>query len=148
MGYAMVVLVVTLQNRLCQTRRPVALTVEIVGWLFCLAALCYGLLSPYLTIPVMKVFSLLIFCFKIGSAVYLLGDVYKRQTKERLRQKRIERGIEITSNALATFAMYDKVCSTNSSTASARRKSSQSTTSLWARYSNLLFTNLSVHHLL
>lgn len=72
-GYAMVVLVVTLQNRLCQTRRPVALTVEIAGWLFCLAALCYGLLSPYLTIPVMKVFSLLIFCFKIGSAVYLLG---------------------------------------------------------------------------
>ena len=69
----MVVLVVTLQNRLCQTRRPVALTVEIAGWLFCLAALCYGLLSPYLTIPVMKVFSLLIFCFKIGSAVYLLG---------------------------------------------------------------------------
>ena len=46
---------------------------EIAGWLFCLAALCYGLLSPYLTIPVMKVFSLLIFCFKIGSAVYLLG---------------------------------------------------------------------------
>lgn len=72
-GYAMVVLVVTLQNRLCQTRRPVALTVEIAGWLFCLTALCYGLLSPYLTIPVMKVFSLLIFCFKIGSAVYLLG---------------------------------------------------------------------------
>ena len=69
----MVVLVVTLQNRLCQTRRPVALTVEIAGWLFCLTALCYGLLSPYLTIPVMKVFSLLIFCFKIGSAVYLLG---------------------------------------------------------------------------
>ncbi len=56
-GYAMVVLVVTLQNRLCQTRRPVALTVEIAGWLFCLTALCYGLLSPYLTIPVMKVFS-------------------------------------------------------------------------------------------
>ena len=46
---------------------------EIAGWLFCLTALCYGLLSPYLTIPVMKVFSLLIFCFKIGSAVYLLG---------------------------------------------------------------------------
>ena len=71
-GYAMVVLVVTLQNRLCQTRRPVALTVEIAGWLFCLVALCYGLLSPYLTIPVLKAFSLLIFCFKIGSAVYLL----------------------------------------------------------------------------
>ena len=29
-----------------------------------------------------------------------------------------------------------------------KEKIIQSTTSLWARYSNLLFTNLSVHHLL
>ena len=76
-GYAMMVLVVTLQNRVCQIRRPVALTVEIMGWLFCLAALCYGPLSPYLMIPVMKAFSLLIFCFKIGSAVYLLGTALR-----------------------------------------------------------------------
>ena len=36
-------------------------------------SLCYGLLSRYLTIPVIKASSLLIFCFKIGSAVYLFG---------------------------------------------------------------------------
>ncbi len=88
MGYAMMVLVVTLQNRVCQIRRPVALTVEIVGWLFCLVALCYGLLSPYLMIPVMKAFSLLIFCFKIGSAVYLLGAALRAVRQQVPRPRR------------------------------------------------------------
>lgn len=41
-GYTMVVLVVTRQNRLCQIRHPVALTVEIAGWLFCLTASATG----------------------------------------------------------------------------------------------------------
>lgn len=74
--YLMMALVVVLQNRLCLIEHPVDRAAECVSFGFSLAALCYGLCAPHLSVPVMRVFSLLILLFKVSTAFYLLAAAF------------------------------------------------------------------------
>lgn len=72
-GYALSLLVFILQNRLCRIEGLIRRCSEIVAAFFCIIALIYGLLSPHLTVPMMKAFSLAALLFKLGTATYLLA---------------------------------------------------------------------------
>ncbi len=70
--YLMMLFVIILQNRLCDTGyycRRISTTISAV---FCPLAVCYGLFSAYLTVPVMQLFSRCLFVYKLAFAVYLL----------------------------------------------------------------------------
>ena len=72
LGYLLTLLVVLLHNRICdvdeRTRRVSAGVIGAFGAL----ALCYGLFSSVLTVPVKELFSAAVFAFKAVSAIYLL----------------------------------------------------------------------------
>ena len=72
-GYLITVLAITLQNRLCQVDNLYRCISETAAAVFCTAALCYGLFSAHLTVPVMKAFSVAAVVFKLAAAVWLLA---------------------------------------------------------------------------
>lgn len=70
--YLMMLLVIILHNKLCDTGYYCRRISTIVSAVFCLLAACYGLFSVYLTVPVMQLFSRCLFVYKLAFAVYLL----------------------------------------------------------------------------
>lgn len=72
-SYTMTLLVVTVQNRLCSVESLYSRISEAAAAVFCVIALCYGLFSAHLTVPVMEGFSLLSAVFKSAAAIYLLA---------------------------------------------------------------------------
>lgn len=72
-GYLITMLVIILQNRLCQVDDLYRRISETAAAVFCAAALCYGLFSAHLTVPVMKAFSVAAVVFKLAAAVWLLA---------------------------------------------------------------------------
>lgn len=63
-GYLFSVLVVILHNRICDVDLYVRRASVGIASAVCAVALCYGLWSAYLTVPVMEAFSSLVFLFK------------------------------------------------------------------------------------
>ena len=72
-GYIITALVIALQNRLCQVDGLPRRCSEAAAAAFCTAALCYGLFSAHLTVPVMEIFSAAVSLFKLAAAIYLLA---------------------------------------------------------------------------
>lgn len=70
--YLMMLLVIILHNRLCDTGYYCRRISTLLSAAFCLLAACYGLFSAYLTVPVMQLFSRCLFVYKLAFAVYLL----------------------------------------------------------------------------
>lgn len=71
-GYLITTLVIILQNRLCQVDDLYRRISETAAATFCTAALCYGLFSAHLTVPIVQAFSVSAVVFKLASAVWLL----------------------------------------------------------------------------
>lgn len=84
-SYAMTFLVILLQNRICHVNRPMCRISASASAAFCFLALCYGLFSAYLTIPVMKGFSLLSTIYKLSAALYLMLISFHALYTEQLR---------------------------------------------------------------
>ena len=70
--YLMMLLVIILHNRLCDTGYYCRRFSTIISAVFCLLAGFYGFFSAYLTVPVMRLFSWCLFVYKITFAAYLL----------------------------------------------------------------------------
>lgn len=71
-GYLLACFIVVLHNRVCDVGYVCR---RLSAWLtagFALLSLSYGLLSPELTVPVMRLFSFMTGFFKVAMAVYLL----------------------------------------------------------------------------
>lgn len=71
-GYLMTLLVIILHNRICNTHRPSQIISGVAAGIVCVLALFYGLFAAHLTLPVMLVYSNLVFGVKLLAAVYLL----------------------------------------------------------------------------
>ena len=71
-GYLLTALVIVLLNRICEMGDLPRRISAGIAFGFCGLALCYGLLSPYLTVPVMNAFSMAVFLFKALAAGHLL----------------------------------------------------------------------------
>lgn len=72
LGYLLTLLVVLLHNRICDVdERTRRISAGVIG-AFGVLALCYGLFSSVLTVPVKELFSAAVFAFKGVSALYLL----------------------------------------------------------------------------
>lgn len=69
----MIALVLALQMRLCQAPRRLQTAAVTVGLGFCLLTLVYGLLAPRLTLPLIQLFSALLFAYKAAAAICLLA---------------------------------------------------------------------------
>lgn len=69
--YLMTVLVLVLHNRICNLNRLCDISVGI-AICFCILALCYGLFSSSLSVPVMQLFSLALSVYKLCVTLYLL----------------------------------------------------------------------------
>lgn len=72
-GYLMTLLVILLHNRICNPGRHLQLASDMVAGSVSVLALLYAALASKLTLPVMLVFSNLVFGFKLLTAVYLLS---------------------------------------------------------------------------
>ncbi|WP_101910053.1 sensor histidine kinase [Marasmitruncus massiliensis] len=72
-GYLMTLLVLLLHNRICDTERRLRFVSGIAAGSISTLALLYGAFASQLTLPVMLVFSHVIFAFKLLTALYLLG---------------------------------------------------------------------------
>ncbi len=70
--YLMMLLVIILHNKLCDTDYYCRHISTIVSVVFCLLAVCYGFFSQHLTVPVMQLFSQCLFVYKLAFAAYLL----------------------------------------------------------------------------
>jgi len=70
--YLMMLLVIILQNKLCDTGYYCRRISTIASAVFCLMAGFYGFFSAYLTVPVMRLFSWCLFVYKLVYAAYLL----------------------------------------------------------------------------
>ena len=70
--YLMMLLVIILHNRLCDTDYYCRRISTSISAVFCLLAVCYGLFSAYLTVPVMQLFSRCLSVYKLAFAAYLL----------------------------------------------------------------------------
>lgn len=73
MGYCTTMLILALQNRLCQVNEWSARISEIASLAFCLLALIYGLSASQLNVTHMRIFSVLAALFKIGTACWMLS---------------------------------------------------------------------------
>ena len=83
LGYLLTLLVVILHNRICNVEElPRRISAGIIA-VFGLVALCYGLLSPQLSMLAKDLFSAAVFVLKAATAAYLLvtaGVSLKRQS--------------------------------------------------------------------
>ena len=70
--YLIMLLVIPLHNRLCDTGYYCCRISTVISAVFCLMAGCYGFFSAYLTVPVMQFFSRCLFVYKLAFAAYLL----------------------------------------------------------------------------
>ncbi len=70
-SYLFPLMVMILQNRLCNTGYTLRRISNGVACVVCCIAVLYGLLSPYLTSPIMNWFSTLVFIYKAAVAIYL-----------------------------------------------------------------------------
>lgn len=104
-GYLFSLLVILLHNRICDID-PLVRRISVgTAAVFCVAALCYGLFSPWLTVPVMQVFSTLVFGFKAAAAVYLIVTAFL-SLKSRSRQAA---PLFYASVVYATTFVWDRV---------------------------------------
>lgn len=71
-GYVVTLLVLLLHNSICETQKHAQIISGTVSGVICMLALFYGLFAAHLTLPVMFVFSNLVYGFKLFTAVYLL----------------------------------------------------------------------------
>ncbi|GAU77722.1 GHKL domain-containing protein [Fusibacter sp. 3D3] len=71
-GYLVTLLVVLLQNRICDTKGIAPIISGSLAGAICVLALFYGLFATKLTLPMMHAFSNMVFGFKLLTAVYLL----------------------------------------------------------------------------
>lgn len=71
-GYLLSLLLVILHNRICDINSLVRRISTGVAAVFCIIAFSYGMLSAWLTVPVMRTFSVLVFIFKASIAAYLI----------------------------------------------------------------------------
>lgn len=70
--YGMMLLVILLHNKLCDTGYYPRRISSLVAGLFVVFAGCYGLFASHLTVPIMQFFSRSLFLYKLGFATYLL----------------------------------------------------------------------------
>ena len=70
--YGMMLLVILLHNKLCDTGYYPRRISSLIAGLFVVMAGCYGLFAAHLTVPVMRAFSKCLFFYKLGFAAYLL----------------------------------------------------------------------------
>ncbi len=70
-SYSVPLIVVILHNRLCDTQYTIRRISNGIACAVCYIAVFYGLLSPYLTVPVMNGFSIIVFVYKAAVAIYL-----------------------------------------------------------------------------
>ena len=75
-GYIVTLLVIILHNRICGIGRRVRLTSNITAASFCILTFIYGLSSSVLTSDMVHYYAVLVACFKIISASYLLITSY------------------------------------------------------------------------
>lgn len=98
--YLLLLLIVLLQNRLCQSHfLPMAISNTIAA-LFFLGALGYGFLSSHLNITALKLFSAAVFCYKIFLSGYLLYISLRAVQKGKTTDHTI-----FYANVIATFAV-------------------------------------------
>ena len=72
LGYLLTLLVVILHNRICEVDRLTGRIAAGIVTAFSLAAFCYGLFSPLLTVDVKELFSVAVLLMKAATAIYLL----------------------------------------------------------------------------
>lgn len=71
-GYLLTLLVLLLHNHICRPKRPVQTISAAFAGGVCLLALFYGVFAAQATLPLMLLFSNMVFCFKLLVAAYLL----------------------------------------------------------------------------
>lgn len=103
--YLMMLFVIILHNKLCDVGYYSKRISVIIASVFCIIAGCYGLFSANLTVPVMELFSSVLFFYKIAYAVYLLitaGLSLKKQTPA-------SKPLFFAAVAYATVFIWDRI---------------------------------------
>ncbi|MDD2980333.1 MAG: GHKL domain-containing protein [Hespellia sp.] len=103
-GYLLTLFVIFLHNQMCEVDDWIQYVSILAAALFCLLALCYGLFSSHLTLPVMRIFSVLVFIFKAGTALYLLTVSFLS-----LNTHRKVAPLFYASALYATFLAWDRI---------------------------------------
>ena len=106
--YLMMLLVIILHNRLCDTGYYCRRISTVISAAFCLLAACYGIFSAHLTVPVMQLFSCCLFLYKLAFAAYLLITA-KASLK---RQDNASRPLFFASIAYAVVFVWDRILPT------------------------------------
>ena len=106
--YLMMLLVIILHNRLCDTGYYCRRISTVISAAFCLLAACYGIFSAHLTVPVMQLFSCCLFLYKLAFAAYLLITA-KASLK---RQDNASRPLFLASIAYAVVFVWDRILPT------------------------------------
>ena len=106
--YLIMLLVIPLHNRLCDTGYYCRRISTVISAVFCLLAGCYGFFSAYLTVPVMQLFSRCLFVYKLAFAAYLLitaGTSIKRLNEA-------SKPLFFASIAYAVIFVWDRILPT------------------------------------
>lgn len=103
--YGMMLLVILLHNKICKANYYSNLISSLIAGIFCIMAGCYGLFSAYLTVPVMKLFSTCLFCYKLSFAAYLFltAGISLHQRNESSRP------VFYASLGYACFYVWDRI---------------------------------------
>lgn len=104
-GHCIILVVVLLQNRICDVKRRVGLCFTSAGALFCVISLGYGLYSAHLTVPLMTLFSTILILFKIGTALYLLAVSFYALLRKQFQMELLF----YTSAFYATLLIWDRI---------------------------------------
>ena len=103
--YIMPLLVIILHNRICEAPKSYCLASTITAFIICFVACGYGAESATHTVAVMKLFSKIVFVYKIAVAIYLLITAHLAINTGTEKAKTLY----YASIAYATFFVWDRL---------------------------------------